>query len=178
MVPVPSDELRIVVARQVDISGTVTDGGKPVAAANVGMRGDAIGGTLEVKTDAKGAFDVPNLPEGRYQVYACRGALAARTVRVARLGAGPFAPVELRLEAAQIVVGRVIDRDEAPGSSRRSSCGPSARIRRRATRAAARTAASGSRACRTALDRRRVSPAICRPGGVELEAGRVSPSSR
>ncbi len=115
MVPVPSDEVRIVVARQVSIAGTVTDGGKPVVAALVGIRGDAIGGTLEVKTDTQGGFTVPNLPEGRYQVYAYQGALAARAVRVARLGAGPFVPVELRLEAGTIVVGRVIDRDEGVG---------------------------------------------------------------
>lgn len=115
MIPVPSDDLRIVVARQVTIAGTVTDGGKPVPNANVGIRGDAIGGTLDAKTDAKGAFEVENLPEGRYQVYAYRGALAARTVRVQRLGAGPFPPVELRLEAAQNVAGRVIDREEGTG---------------------------------------------------------------
>jgi hypothetical protein len=114
-VPVPSDEARIVVARQIGIDGTVTDGGKPVASAMVGIRGDAIGGALEVKTDTLGAFHVPNLPEGRYQVYAWQGALAARAVRVNRLGAGPFSPVELRLEAAAIVVGRVIDRDEGTG---------------------------------------------------------------
>src|SRR3569623_2092303 len=102
-VPVPSDEARIVVARQISIDGTVTDGGKPVAAAMVGIRGDAIGGALEIKTDTKGAFHVPNLPEGRYQVYAWQAALAARAVRVNRL------------EAGAIVVGRVIDRDEGTG---------------------------------------------------------------
>jgi len=115
MVPVPSDEVRIVVARQVSISGTVTDGGNPVTAATVGIRGDAIGGTLEVKTDTNGKFDVQNLPEGRYQVFAYQGSLAARAMRVARLGAGPFVPVELRLEAAAIVVGRVVDREEGIG---------------------------------------------------------------
>src|SRR5258706_13847199 len=115
MVPVPSDELRIVVARQVDITGVVTDDGKPVPAATVGIRGDAIGGTLESKVDANGKFSVPNLPEGRYQVYAYRGALAARTMRVARLGAGPFAPIELRLEAGPNHRGRGIDRDEGTG---------------------------------------------------------------
>ena len=56
MVAVPADDLRIVVARQVSIEGTVTDGGKPVVGANVGIRGDAIGGTLEVKSDIKGGF--------------------------------------------------------------------------------------------------------------------------
>jgi Carboxypeptidase regulatory-like domain len=114
-VPVPSDEARIVVARQISIDGTVTDGGKPVAGATVGIRGDAIGGALEVVADPHGAFHVPDLPEGRYQVYAWQQALAARAVRVSRLGAGPFAPVELRLEAGAIVVGRVIDRGEGTG---------------------------------------------------------------
>ena len=114
-VPVPSDEARIVVARQVAIEGTVTDGGKPVANAPVGLRSDAIGGTIEIRTSATGGFRFPDLPEGRYQLFAWQGALAARTLRVARLGAGPFAPVELRLEAAAIVVGRVIDRGEGTG---------------------------------------------------------------
>ena len=114
-VPVPSDEARIVVARQISIDGTVTDGGKPVAGATVGIRGDAIGGGLEVVADPHGAFHVPDLPEGRYQVYAWQQALAARAVRVSRLGAGPFAPIELRLEAGAIVVGRVIDRGEGTG---------------------------------------------------------------
>jgi hypothetical protein len=114
-VPVPSDEARIVVARQVAIEGTVTDGGKPVANASVGLRGDAIGGTIEMRTNATGGFRFASLPEGRYQLFAWQAALAARTVRVARLGAGPFGPVELRLEAAAIVVGRVIDRAEGTG---------------------------------------------------------------
>jgi hypothetical protein len=114
-VPVPSDEARIVLARQIAIEGTVTDGGKPVANAPVGLRSDAIGGTIEVRTGATGGFRFANLPEGRYQLFAWQGALAARTVRVARLGAGPFGPVELRLEAAAIVVGRVIDRGEGTG---------------------------------------------------------------
>ncbi|HET9625424.1 MAG TPA: carboxypeptidase-like regulatory domain-containing protein, partial [Kofleriaceae bacterium] len=114
-VPVPSDEARIVVARQVAIEGIVTDAGKPVAGAQVGLRGDAIGGTIEIKTSPTGTFKFPDLPEGCYQLFAYQAALAARTVRVARLGAGPFPPVELRLEAAAIVVGRVIDRDEGTG---------------------------------------------------------------
>ena len=112
-VPVPSDEARIVVARRVAIEGTVVDGTTPVAGATVGLRGEAIGGGIEVKTDAKGAFAFRDLPEGRYQVFAWRDTLAARAVRVNRLGAGPFTPVELSLEAAAIVVGRVVSRIES-----------------------------------------------------------------
>lgn len=114
-VPVPSDETRIVVSRQVKIEGRVVDGTTPVANATVGLRGDAIGGTIEAKSDHAGKFTFAELPEGRYQLFAYQEALAARTVRVNRLGAGPFDPVELRLEAAAIVVGRVIDRGEGTG---------------------------------------------------------------
>jgi protocatechuate 3,4-dioxygenase beta subunit len=114
-VPVPSDEVRIVVARQVRIDGKVVDGTTPMPNASVGLRGEAIGGTIEARTDATGAFHFPDLPEGRYQVYAWQGALAARSVRVNRLGAGPFEPVELRLESGAIVVGKVIDRETNTG---------------------------------------------------------------
>jgi len=114
-VPVPSDAARLVVARQVQIDGTVLDAGTPSPNAVVALRGEAIGGTIEIIADAAGTFSFPNLPEGRYQLWAYRQALAARTVRVNRLGAGPFAPVELALESATIVAGRVIDRDEGTG---------------------------------------------------------------
>lgn len=175
-VPVPSDEARIVVARQIAIDGTVTDGGKPVTAAMVGIRSDALGGTLEVKTDTSGAFHVPNLPEGRYQVYAWQGALAARTVRVARLGAGPFAPVELRLEAGAIVVGRVIDRGEGTGLVAAIELRPSGDDQ------APRYARSGEDGVfriegipngRWIADA--FAPGYVSPGGVELDAGKGVP---
>lgn len=114
-VPVPSDEVRIVVARQVTVEGQVVDGNAPVANAYVGLRGEAIGGTIEKRTDAQGKFAFADLPEGRYQVFAWQAALAARAVRVNRLGAGPFEPVLLRLESGAIVVGKVIDRETNTG---------------------------------------------------------------
>ena len=114
-VPVPSETTRVVIARQITIDGTVLDGTSPVAGAHVGVRGDAIGGTIEVSADGTGRFHLPNLPEGRYQVWAWQAALAARAVRVSRLGAGPFGALELHLEPAAIVVGRVVDRDEGTG---------------------------------------------------------------
>jgi carboxypeptidase family protein len=172
-VPVPSDEVRIVVARQVAIEGTVTDGGKPVASATVGLRGDAIGGTIEVHTTATGGFRFASLPEGRYQLFAWQEALAARTVRVARLGAGPFGPVELRLEAAAIVVGRVIDREEGTGLAAAIELRPSGDDQ------APRYARSGDDGAfriegvpngRWIADA--FAPGYLSPGGIELEAGR------
>jgi len=175
-VPVPSDEARIVVARQVAIEGTVSDGGKPVANAPVGLRSDAIGGTIEVRTGATGGFRFASLPEGRYQLFAWQGALAARTVRVARLGAGPFGPVELRLEAAAIVVGRVIDRDEGTGLAAAIELRPSGDDQ------APRYARSGEdgvfRIEGVPTGRwiaEAYAPGYLTPGGIELEAGHGIP---
>jgi len=176
MVPVPSDEVRIVVARQVSITGTVTDGGKPVISAFVGVRGDAIGGTIEVKTDPNGGFTVPNLPEGRYQVYAYQGSLAARAVRVARLGAGPFVPVELRLEAGTIVVGRVVDREEGVGLLAAVELRP---VGEDQAPRYARTGEDGVFRIEGVPNGRWIadaySPGYLSPGGVELEAGKGVP---
>ena len=172
-IPVPSDAARIVVARQVSIAGTVSDGGKPVPGANVGLRGEAIGGSIEMKADTAGAFHFDNLPEGRYQLWAWQGSLAARTVRVARLGAGPFGPTELHLEAATIVVGRIIDRDEGVGIV------AAVELRPAGDDQAPRYARSGSDGVfriegiptgRWIVDA--FSPGYTSPGGVELEAGK------
>jgi protocatechuate 3,4-dioxygenase beta subunit len=175
-VPVPSDEARIVVARQVSIDGTVTDGGKPVTTAMVGIRGDAIGGGIEVKTDGKGAFHVPNLPEGRYQVYAYQGATAARAIRVNRLGAGPFPDVELRLEAAAIVVGRVIDKEEGTGlvaAVELRPVGEDQAPRYARTRDDGEFRIEGVPSGRWIADA--FAPGYSSPGGVELDAGKGIP---
>ncbi|HEX2690028.1 MAG TPA: carboxypeptidase-like regulatory domain-containing protein [Kofleriaceae bacterium] len=175
-VPVPSDEARIVVARQVAIEGTVTDGGKPVVNASVGLRGDAIGGTIEMRTNVTGGFRFANLPEGRYQLFAWQEALAARTVRVARLGAGPFGPVELRLEAAAIVVGRVIDRGEGTGLAAAIELRPSGDDQ--APRYA-RSGDDGVFRIEGVPNGRWIAdafvPGYQSPGGIELEAGRGIP---
>jgi protocatechuate 3,4-dioxygenase beta subunit len=174
-VPVPSDEARIVVARQVSIDGTVTDGGKP-AMATVGIRGEAIGGGIEVKTDGKGAFHVPNLPEGRYQVYAYQGATAARSMRVNRLGAGPFAEVELRLEAAAVVVGRVIDKEEGTGlvaAVELRPVGDDQAPRYARTRDDGEFRIEGVPNGRWIADA--YAPGYTSPGGVELDAGKGIP---
>ena len=175
-VPVPSDEARIVVSRQVQVEGTVVDGGAPVANATVGLRGESIGGAIETRTDAKGDYRFPDLPEGRYQLYAWRDALAARAVRVNRLGAGPFAPIELPLEAAAIVVGRVIDRDEGTGivaaiELRASGDDQAPRYARSDPTGAFRI--EGVPTGRWIADA--FSPGFTSPGGVELDAGHGIP---
>lgn len=175
-VPVPSDDTRIVVARQVKIEGVVVDGPHRVANATVGLRGDAIGGAIEVKTDAHGAFSFVDLPEGRYQLFAWRESLAARAMRVNRLGAGPFPPIELRLESASIVVGRVIDRDEGTGLAAAVELRPSGDDQ--APRYA-RSGADGVFRIEGVPTGKWIAdafaPGYTSPGGVEIEAGRGVP---
>ncbi|MBX3161304.1 MAG: carboxypeptidase regulatory-like domain-containing protein [Deltaproteobacteria bacterium] len=175
-VPVPSDEARIVVARQVAVEGVVVDGGAPAVGVTVGLRGEAIGGGIEATTDGKGAFRFGDLPEGGYQVYAFHEARAARAVRVGRLGAGPFDKVELRLEAAAIVVGRVVDREDASGLAAAVELRPSGDDQ--APRYA-RSAGDGSFRIEGVPLGRWVAdayaPGYTSPGSVELEAGRGAP---
>jgi len=109
-VAVPSDGIRIAVARRVELSGAVMDAGRAVAGATVTIESDAIGGRLIQQSDADGVFAFDLLPEGSYLVWAHHGDLAARSITAPRLGAGPFAPLVLTLEPATIVVGRVVDR--------------------------------------------------------------------
>ena len=172
-VPVPSDEARIVISRLVVVEGSVLDGGAPIVNASVGLRGEAIGGAIETKTDPKGAFKFPDLPEGRYQIYAWRDTLAARAVRLNRLGAGPFPAVQLSLEAATIVVGRVIDKDEGVGLPAAVELRPSGDDQ--APRYA-RTNPDGSFRIEGVPHGRWIadafSPGYTSPGGVEVEAGR------
>ncbi|MBA3455470.1 MAG: carboxypeptidase regulatory-like domain-containing protein [Deltaproteobacteria bacterium] len=175
-VPVPSDAARIVVSRRVAIAGTVVDAGKPAPNVTIGLRGDAIGGGIELKSSVTGEFAFEDLPEGRYQLFAYQGALAARAVRVSRLGTGPFAPIELRLEAAAIVVGRVLDRAEGTGIAAAIELRPSGDDQ------APRYARSGPDGVfriegvpngRWIADA--FSPGYLSTGGVELEAGRGVP---
>ncbi|MCE9572732.1 MAG: carboxypeptidase-like regulatory domain-containing protein, partial [Deltaproteobacteria bacterium] len=114
MVGVPSDELRVVALRKVAVAGRVVDGGAPVGNAQVHLAGDGVTGRLTIASDSDGEFAFPELPEGTYQVWATAGDLAAPAQRALRQGAGPFPALELALEPAAIVVGRVVARATDP----------------------------------------------------------------
>ena len=110
-VDVPSNGMRLVVARQVDVRGfVVEEGGDPVADIVVSLVGEARDTLVSTATDGDGAFVFEQLPEGVFTVWASAGDRAAPAVSVHRLGAGPFDTVELRLGPAAIVTGQVIDR--------------------------------------------------------------------
>lgn len=116
-VDVPGEALTIVVARKVAIAGRVVERGQPVVGAHVLVTSDAIGGTALLRSGPGGAFSLPVAPEGSYQVLAYRGEAASPVRSVLRLGAGPFPPLELALEPAALVRGRVVELPARPGDS-------------------------------------------------------------
>lgn len=116
-VEVPGEALTIVVARKVSISGRVIERGQPVIGAHVLITSDVIGGTALLRSGPGGAFTLPVAPEGSYQVLAYRGESAAPVRSVLRLGAGPFPALELVLEPAALVRGRVVVQPTRPGDS-------------------------------------------------------------
>src|SRR5262245_2134553 len=62
------------------VRGTVTDGEKPVADANVTLVGDK--GTFQTTSDRDGAFTFAQIPIGDFQVSAKRGKLVGRQTMI------------------------------------------------------------------------------------------------
>ena len=114
-VDVPGPVVRIVVARRAEVSGRVTDGGRPVAGAAVQLLPLGGAAPLASETDASGRFAFADRPEGRFRLWAARRDRAAPAQAVDRVGPGPFAPLELALVPAAIVSGRVVDASTGRG---------------------------------------------------------------
>ena len=114
-VDVPGPAVQIVVARRAEVSGRVTDGGRPVAGAAVQLVPLGGAAPLASESDASGRFSFADLPEGRFRLWAGRGDRAAPAQAVDRVGPGPFAPLELALVPAAIVSGRVVDASTGRG---------------------------------------------------------------
>lgn len=108
---VPAEDVRLVVARKVRITGLVADAaGAPAADVEVSAVAESGAGVVTTRTSPAGEFDLGELQEGVFQVWAARGDQAAPAVRAARLGPGPFEPVRLVMGPAAIVSGRVVER--------------------------------------------------------------------
>jgi len=107
-VQAPATAVRIVVSREVAVEGRVLalDGR---GASGVEVRLTRGAQPLETRTDAAGRFRFAGLPESRYRVWAYRGEQASPAVAADRLGAGPFAPIDLVLAPATVVSGRVVN---------------------------------------------------------------------
>jgi hypothetical protein len=112
-VVVPRDDVRIVVARRIEISGRVLDGAFPVAGATVEIADG--GGRITRTTDVGGQFAFEMVPEGRYRIRAWKGDLGSRGQDVLPLGSGPHAGVVIAIEPAAIVVGKVVERGAERG---------------------------------------------------------------
>lgn len=82
------------------LSGTITNsGGAAVANAKVSVKNSATGQTVEAQTNAAGAYSVPNLPAGEYEVSVSAEGLGTKTSTVT-LAPGVPQTVNLALEAA------------------------------------------------------------------------------
>ena len=105
-VPAPASEVRVVVSREVAVEGRVLalDGR---GAPGVAVRLSRGGPPLEATSDPDGRFRFAGLAEGRYRVWAFRGDRASAAASAERMGAGPFAPIDLVLAPAAILDGRV-----------------------------------------------------------------------
>jgi hypothetical protein len=107
-VPAPASQVRVVVSREVAVEGRVLalDGR---GTAGVAVRLTRGGQPLEATSDASGRFRFTGLPEGRYRVWAFRGEQASAALAAERLGAGPFAAIDLVLAPAAVLAGRVVN---------------------------------------------------------------------
>ncbi|HEU5059663.1 MAG TPA: carboxypeptidase-like regulatory domain-containing protein [Kofleriaceae bacterium] len=107
-VEAPATAVRIVVSREVAVEGRVLapDGR---GAAGVAVRLTRGAQPLEAISDAAGRFRFTGLPEGRYRAYAFAGEQASAAVAADRMGAGPFAPIDLVLAPAAVLDGRVVN---------------------------------------------------------------------
>src|ERR1700678_737767 len=86
------------------ITGTVRDaGGNPIAGASVSLRPSR---AAEVRTDAHGAFSIPNVPAGTYDVAVIKGGFVPYTY--AGVAVPASAPLAFTLSAASLDTMRQI----------------------------------------------------------------------
>lgn len=107
----PSEDIPIVLSRAGRLVGRVTHEGSPVPAFTIAYWGEDVGKrSTERFTDREdGRFDIGSVPPGEVHVTAgTRDALSSPTVEVL-VGQEVPAEVELELEAARLVSGRVVD---------------------------------------------------------------------
>ncbi|MBI4508875.1 MAG: carboxypeptidase regulatory-like domain-containing protein [Deltaproteobacteria bacterium] len=139
-VVVPGEDVRIVVSQRVDVTGRVTDNGRPAGGATVEIGGSVLDAPRTALAGPDGRFSVGELPEGTYVISARRGMRAAVAQSVSRFGRGPWEEVTINLQPAALVEGKVTDAttgepvssarvlltsDEAEvGASRRAVTGP------------------------------------------------------
>jgi len=110
----PGPPVRVMVTRRHAIEGVVTSQGEPTPGALV-MLSDGSGASLQTTADEKGAFRFDDLVAGLYEIWSRAKGRASPVVGVPRFGSGPHPPVEIALEPATEVRGRVIDRETRSG---------------------------------------------------------------
>lgn len=108
-VEAPGDDLQLLVSRSVVVRGQVTMASAPAAGVMVYLQSEGAAHRHEYRSDAHGAFVFTEIPEGRFQLFAVDVDRAAPVQTLLRLGSGPFSDVELILQKAHAVRGRVVE---------------------------------------------------------------------
>jgi hypothetical protein len=80
-----------------------------VLGVKVYLQGEASTHRYQSESDASGFFSFSDIPEGRYQIFAIQEDRAAPVQTISRLGLGPFVGVELLMQEAHAVEGRVVE---------------------------------------------------------------------
>ncbi len=111
----PGPAVRVMVTRRHAIAGVVSDDGRAVAGVQVALSDGSGPATRVVKTGAHGEFRFDELVPGLYELWAQGQGRASPVLGVPRFGPGPHAPVDVALQAATAIRGRVIDHGEHGG---------------------------------------------------------------
>jgi len=113
----PGPPVRVMVTRRHTIEGIVTDDGKPAAGVRVALSDGSGPATLSATTDEQGGFRFDDLVPGLYELWAQAVQRASPVIGIARFGPGPHPPVEIPLQPATVVRGRVVDHEKKSGLS-------------------------------------------------------------
>ena len=105
----PGPAVRVMVTRRHSIAGIVKHDGSAVGGFQVALSDGSGPATRVVTTDARGEFRFDELVPGLYELWAQGQGRASPVLGVPRFGPGPHARVDIALQPATAIRGRVIE---------------------------------------------------------------------
>ncbi|HWB82627.1 MAG TPA: carboxypeptidase-like regulatory domain-containing protein [Bryobacteraceae bacterium] len=99
----------------VSLEGTVTEAATGLPVPNLQINAKGAANPPPVLTDAKGHYIFPGLPPGHWMMYTQRARGYLTTIKRLTLSPGkPGQSIDVVVEKAAVLAGRVIDRDKDP----------------------------------------------------------------
>lgn len=108
-VDAPGDGLVILVSHEVSVVGKVVAATGDVAAVRVFLKSESANQSREQNASKDGTFAFTGLAEGRYRVWAQGPGQASPSQEIHRLGAQAFDDVNITMQEAFAVTGRVVE---------------------------------------------------------------------